>query len=140
MNWAFGDTLYLRILSPSRDESLGGEVGTVEAWTITGIVFHPYLGSGGGFAGSPSETFYTQIDDAKYVAGTTGVTTFRIRAEEYSGGEEADRDPTYPSALAQSETISTFIAQDTPYIPASQPQSWIQSKIRSSRALRPLAF
>jgi ABC-type antimicrobial peptide transport system permease subunit len=113
-----GDSVFLRILSPSRDESLDGAVGSAEAWTITGIVFHPYIGAGGGFTGSPTQSMYATLNDAKYIAGTTGLTTFRIRSSEYSGGEAADRDPNYPSALAQSEAISTYIAQETPYIPA----------------------
>ena len=117
-NLEVGDSIYLRILSPSRDDSLEGEVGTVEAWTITGLVFHPYISSGGGFAGSPTQSIYTTLEDAKYVAGTSGLTTFRVRSEAYSGGEEADKDSTYPSALAQSEAIGAYIAQETPYIPA----------------------
>jgi len=51
-----GDTLYMRILSPSRDPERNGENGTVEAWKISGIVFDPY-----GFESKVS--IYTRFDD-----------------------------------------------------------------------------
>ena len=37
-----GDTLYMRVLSPSHDPERNGQTGTVEAWNISGIVFDPY--------------------------------------------------------------------------------------------------
>ena len=55
-----GDQIYLRILSPSREND---EIGTTEAWTITGIVFHPYIGAAnnGGFNVTTDESMYSSV-------------------------------------------------------------------------------
>ncbi len=91
-----GDTLYMRVLSPSRDPEKGGQTGTVEGWTITAIVFDPY-------AFSPKMTVYTGAADADYLAGRTGFNDFWLRFTSYD------------IADAQFENIQSFIAENTAY-------------------------
>lgn len=101
-----GDQIYFRILSPSRDESLEGATGTVEAWTVSGIVFHAYAGRiSTGPTASPDSSIYARVSDANYIGGLTGYNVFRARFVDY------------PAAEAQSEHFTDFIANDTPYIP-----------------------
>jgi putative ABC transport system permease protein len=92
-----GDTVYFRVLSPSRDESKQGEIGTIEPRTVSGIVFHPYAFG--------DENIYGQLDDVKYIVGTTGFTQFSARFIDYETAQE------------QKEAFSNLIANDTPYIP-----------------------
>lgn len=93
---AVGDSVYFRILSPSKDT---GEVGTVEAWAITGIVFHPY-------AQSPDSSLYAaSVADANYVGGSTGLSSFSARFVDFQTAE------------AQQETFASLIATETPYTP-----------------------
>lgn len=92
-----GEQIYFRVLSPSRDESQDGAIGTVEPRTITGIVFHPYAFG--------NENIYGQLDDVKYIVGTTGFTGFSARFIDYETAQE------------QNETFSNLIANETPYIP-----------------------
>lgn len=94
-----GDTLYMRVLSPSRDPQQNGATGTVEAWTITGIVFDPY-----GF--SPKTTAVANLSDAGYLTGLVGLTDFWLRFTDYALAEE------------QSDAILNLIANDTAYVPA----------------------
>lgn len=92
-----GDQVEFRILSPSRST---GELRTVEAWTITGIVNqarHPY--------GNPrDEAFFTLLDDAGYIAGMRGLTMFKVR---FIDSEIAG---------LQKDTVVDVIAHETPYI------------------------
>ena len=87
-----GDSLYFRILTPSEN----GEIGTVEAWTITGIVFHPY-------AQTPDDSIYTHLGDANYITGLTGVSGFQARFNDF------------PTAEDQEETLKTVLRNGTPY-------------------------
>lgn len=91
-----GDPIYFRVLSPSKAD---GAVGSLEQWTISGIVFHPY-------SQTPSTAMYAaSIADANYVGGSTGLTTFIARFVDY------------PTAEVQEESFTTLIAQQTPYTP-----------------------
>ena len=94
-----GDTLYVRVLSPSRDPQQNGATGTVEAWTITGIVFDPY-----GF--TPKVTTITTLPDAGYLTGLVGLTDFWMRFSDFEMVED------------QSDDVLNLIANDTAYIPA----------------------
>lgn len=94
-----GDTLYVRVLSPSRDPQQNGATGTVETWTITGIAFDPY-----GF--TPKVTTFTTLSDAGYLTGLVGLTDFWMRFTDFSIAEE------------ESDEILNLIANDTAYIPA----------------------
>jgi ABC-type lipoprotein release transport system permease subunit len=87
-----GDTVWFRILTPSED----GEIGHIEEWTITGIVFHPY-------AQSPNSYIYSHISDANYITGLTGVSGFRTRFVDFSTAED------------QEETLKTVLRNNTPY-------------------------
>ncbi len=112
-NLALGDAIMFRILSPSRNPALNGEVGTVETWTISGIVFHPYIGANnnGGFSVEPEVAIYGLLDDARYIGGTNGLTTIQARFETFEQAEE------------QESTFTRIIADETPYITQfSQPQ------------------
>lgn len=92
-----GDTIYFRVLSPSRvDES--GEIGTVEPWTISGIVFHPYTFT-------PTASIYATESAANYISGTTGFSGFSARFTDYKTTQE------------QKDTFTDTIANETPYIP-----------------------
>lgn len=94
-NLKVGDSVYFRILSPSKDTQ---EIGTTEAWTVTGIVFHPYTFS-------PKVSFYTSLSDGNYITGTTGYSVFSARFVDYGTAED------------EKENIANIIADETPYIP-----------------------
>jgi len=95
-----GDTLYFRVPSPSRDPQRNGETGTVEPWTITGIVFDPY-------SLSPKVAVYTDLPNSNYLAGTTGMQALWVRFTDFGTAED------------QSSEFQNFIANDenTPYEP-----------------------
>ena len=106
-----GDEVTLRILSASRDESLNGAIATIEMWTVTGIVFHPY-------SIAPNASAYTSVADGKYITGSTGLTGFSARFIDFATAE------------AQSDTLSELIANDTPYNPVfSQVQDPEQNQL-----------
>ena len=92
-----GDTIYFRILSRSR-ETEGGEIGTVEPWTVTGIVFHPYTFT-------PMASVYTHPENANYISGTTGFGGFQARFTDYE------------TAQAQKDAFADTVARETPYVP-----------------------
>ncbi|MBN2305769.1 MAG: ABC transporter permease, partial [Anaerolineae bacterium] len=94
-----GDTLYLRILSPSRDPEQNGATGTVEVWTIAGIVFDPY----GVYS---TVNIYTYHEDANYLSGRTGLNDIWVRFDDFSAAEDSF------------DEFLTEIAEKTPYTPA----------------------
>jgi ABC-type antimicrobial peptide transport system permease subunit len=94
-----GDTLYLRVLSPSRAPERNGETGTVEAWTISGIAFDPY-----GF--SPRVSIYPLFADGKYLTGLTGINDFWFRFTNFKTAE------------AELDSVEDLIAKQTAYSPA----------------------
>lgn len=98
LDLSIGDQLYFRVLSPSQQEDTLGEIGTLEARTITGIVFHPYVFS-------PNNTVYSHPDDANYISGSRGFNLFSARFVDFAVAE------------AQSETFVSTLANQTPYIP-----------------------
>ncbi|NJL92350.1 MAG: hypothetical protein HC915_00835 [Anaerolineae bacterium] len=60
-----GDQVYFRVLSPSRNPEFEGEIGTLEPWTVSGIVFHPYNQA-------PREAAFANLEDATYLGASTG--------------------------------------------------------------------
>lgn len=113
-NLSIGDEIPVRILSESRDETLNGAIATMETWTVTGIVFHPYS-----FA--PAASAYTSVADGKYITGSTGLTGFSARFIDFATAE------------AQADAVSEVIANDTPYIPVfSQVQDPQQNQLIQS--------
>ncbi len=86
-----GDSLFLRVISAS---------GTVESWTISGLVFDAYAGML-----DPEKAIYAHIEDAKSLVGLTGFTNFWLRFTDFAAAEK------------QIETVTTFIANDTAYTP-----------------------
>jgi ABC-type antimicrobial peptide transport system permease subunit len=94
-----GDTLYMRVLSPSHDPARNGQTGTVEAWRISGIVFDPY-----GFSSNVS--IYTRFDDGMYLAGLVGFNDIWLRFTDF--GVAQDR----------TDVIVDLIARQTAYSPA----------------------
>lgn len=93
-NLAVGDTLYVRVLSANPET---GEVGAIEPRTISGIVFHPY-------AQTPKATIYGFIEDANYIANSTGLNAIRVRFTNFKAAEEREDD------------FNGYIAQNSPYI------------------------
>ena len=96
---AVGDTLYLRVLSPSRNPERQQAPGTVEAWRISGLVFDAYTG------GNPAKALFARVEDARYFVGLAGFTEFAFRFVDY------------PTAERQIESIVYYIATDLPYTP-----------------------
>jgi len=96
---AVGDTLYMRVLSPSHDPERSGETGTVEAWKISGIVFDPY----GTFSTS---SIYMRFDDGMYLAGLGGFNDIWLRFTDYGVAED------------RIDTVVDNIARQTAYSPA----------------------
>ncbi len=93
-----GDQLYFRILSPSRIEGENGVTGTVEGFTITGVILDPY-------AFSPSEVFYTSAETMRYITNLDGINTIWLRFVDF---ETANNDI---------DGILSLIATDTAYEP-----------------------
>jgi ABC-type antimicrobial peptide transport system permease subunit len=94
-----GDTLYMRVLSPSRDPEKDGATGTVEVWTITGIVFDPYNLN-------PSGAIFTYHSDANYLTGRTSLNDIWVRFIDW------------PTAEDSFDEFASLLAQETPYTPA----------------------
>jgi len=93
-----GDSLYLRILSPSRNPAETGATGTVEKWTIVGIVFDPYNQS-------PKTSIFTTMSDGNYISGVVGFRDLWLRFTDY---------PTAEKSLSH---VLDLIAKQTPYVP-----------------------
>ena len=95
-----GDSIYFRILS----ENEAGDVGAVEAFEITGLVFHAY-----GFAADSS--IYLHIDQANYIGGSSGLNVFKVRFDDYEDAIEDD------GASDQVEAYLSVTNGNTPYQP-----------------------
>jgi putative ABC transport system permease protein len=95
-----GDELYMRILSPSRQPDQVGATNTVEAWTISGIVFAPYILT------SPTEAIFTSVEDALYLTGFAGISDFWLRFESFDDVE------------SEVGEIEDYLANKTAYTPA----------------------
>jgi ABC-type lipoprotein release transport system permease subunit len=67
-----------------------------ETWTVSGIVFHPYVGDG--------YNLYAPPDDARYIGGYEGFNRYFARFE------------TYEDAVNQQDTFVQTIDDITPYI------------------------
>jgi ABC-type lipoprotein release transport system permease subunit len=93
-----GDSLYLRILSPSHNPAENGATGTVEKWTIVGIVFDPYNQS-------PKTSIYTTMSDGDYISGVVGFGNLWLRFTDY------------PTAEKSLSNVLDLIAKQTPYVP-----------------------
>jgi ABC-type antimicrobial peptide transport system permease subunit len=93
-----GDPLYFQVAGPSRNPNTFGWLGREERWTISGIVFHPYVLS-------PSNSIYAQNSDNNYLTGTRGYNVFSARFTDY------------PIAHRQAGRFSDLIQNDTPYLP-----------------------
>jgi putative ABC transport system permease protein len=98
-----GDTLFIRILSPSKNPELNGEIGTTEEWTISGIVFHPYAGASNSVSFQPNQSIYAETEDAKYIAGTNAFTNYRARFTSVDKAEEMQ------------EAFRAYLQDNTPY-------------------------
>ena len=91
-----GDPIYFRI---SNRSSLLRPSGThVERWTVSGIVFHPYVFS-------PSNSIYALPDDNRRLTTTRGFSAFMLRFD------------TYNHAHGSARAITQFISGETPYSP-----------------------
>jgi ABC-type antimicrobial peptide transport system permease subunit len=94
-----GDTLYMRVLSPSRDPERNGATGTMEGWTVSGIVFDPY-------GLYPTESIYTRFEDGMYLAGLISFNDIWFRFIDYSVAE------------TQTDKVVDMMARETVYNPA----------------------
>lgn len=94
-----GDTLYMRILGPSRDPEQIGATGTVEPWTVTGLVFDAY-------ANVPKQSIYANFSDMAYLGGLNGLNDFWLRFTDFAIAEESF------------DEVQNMMAQQTPYQPA----------------------
>ncbi|MCD4686583.1 MAG: FtsX-like permease family protein [Anaerolineae bacterium] len=93
-----GDELYMRILSPSRQPDRSGATGTVEAWTISGIVFAPY-------SLTPDSAIFTSVEDSLYLTGFVSVSDFWLRFTDFAVAE------------AEVGNIEDLLASETAYSP-----------------------
>ena len=92
-----GDQLVLRVV--------GGEAGG-EAWTITGLVFTPYVSFSAAALQVPGdESIFATFEDAQAIAGFVGFSAFFVRYTDF------------PTAEDQSDRFYASIAQETPYVP-----------------------
>jgi len=97
-NLEAGDSLFLRVLSPSREQN--GAAGTTESWTVSGIVFDAYAG-----LTDPKAALYARADDAMYLVGVPGYTDLWFRFKDF------------PTAEDQIDSVVNWIATETPYTP-----------------------
>ncbi|HEX3052281.1 MAG TPA: ABC transporter permease, partial [Aggregatilineaceae bacterium] len=95
-----GDTLLLRVLSPSHQPEQNGAAGTTEVWTISGVVFDAYAG-----LTDPQAALYARVDDAAYLVGVPGYTDLWFRFKDF------------PTAENQIDHVVNWIATETPYTP-----------------------
>jgi putative ABC transport system permease protein len=93
-----GDPIVIRILS-----QLSGTPGAAtdipeETWTVTGIVFHPYLGD------SNRRSLYTHFEDMAYIASNTSYfRRFQVRFTDF------------PTADASADDFESYINTNTPF-------------------------
>jgi ABC-type antimicrobial peptide transport system permease subunit len=73
LNVAVGDTVFFRVLSPSKET---GDLGAIEPWTVSGLVFHPY-------SQQPKISVYGLMDDVGYLGAVTGMNALYARFEDY---------------------------------------------------------
>lgn len=88
-NLTVGDEIVVRVL--------GGESIQEETWTISGVVFHPYNQVS-------DESMYATYEDAELLAGFAGLSTLRVRFDDY------------PTAEAAKDDFATVITDETPYV------------------------
>ena len=91
-----GDQIRLRVL--------GGDAEG-EAWTISGIVFTPYVSSSGGLPNPIDASVFATFEDAQAISGSAGFNAFYVRYIDF------------PTAKEQSDSFYASIAQETPYVP-----------------------
>jgi putative ABC transport system permease protein len=90
-----GQTVYFRILSPSKET---GEIGTLEPRTVTGIVLHPYNQQ-------PRQSVFGHVADGNYITGTRGLGIIAVRFVDYATAE------------AKESELTNVIAEETDYLP-----------------------
>ena len=104
-----GDKLYIRVLSPSRagadllEVNTLSRVGLFEAWTVSGIVFHPYAGASGTIQDNPNVSIYARGEDALYIGGASGYNAYRARFDSVAMAEK------------QEDTFKSYLSDNTPY-------------------------
>lgn len=92
-----GDQILLRVL--------GGDAGG-DAWTITGLVFTPYVSFTSAASQVPGEeSIFATFEDAQAIGGFVGFSAFFVRYTDF------------PTAREQADRFYASIAQDTPYVP-----------------------
>ncbi len=104
-----GDSIYIRVLSPSRQDADLMEanplsrVGLFEEWTVSGIVFHPYAGASSTIQDNPDVSFYARSEDALYIGGASGYNAYRARFDSVETAQD------------QEDTFKTYLSDNTPY-------------------------
>ena len=92
-----GDQILLRVL--------GGDAGG-DAWTITGLVFTPYVSFSAAALQVPGdESVFATFEDAQAIAGFVGFSAFFVRYTDF------------PTAKEQADRFFASISQETPYVP-----------------------
>ncbi len=91
-----GDAVTFRLL---------GEGEEAEAWTVSGVVFHPYWVTTTGDRNQPERRFYAALDDARRIAQFSGFTAFYLR---YIDAETSEN---------QADRLMEVVAERTNYIP-----------------------
>ena len=92
-----GDQLLLRVP--------GGDAGG-DAWTITGLVFTPYVSFiAAGLQVPGDESIFATFEDAQAIGGFVGFSAFFVRYTDF------------PTAKEQSDRFYASIARETPYVP-----------------------
>ena len=92
-----GDQILLRVV--------GGDAGG-DAWTITGLVFTPYVSFSAAALQVPGdESIFATFEDAQAIAGFVGFSAFFVRYTDF------------PTAREQANRFFASIAQESPYVP-----------------------
>lgn len=94
-----GDTIYVRVLSANPET---GEVGTTEPRTISGIVFHAY-------SPTPKVNMFGFIDDANYIANSSGINIVRVRFTDFKTAE--DSEDAFTSLIVDSSPYQIIFTQ-----------------------------
>lgn len=117
-----GDTLNLRMVSLAG----GGAEIPVETWTITAIVFQPYMLD---FNYDPVVSVFTTFEDAQYITGISYVNYIFTRFSSYKLADEQS------NAFAQSLADTTSFIPDLNYTADPAKNEQIKSATDTSNVL-----
>lgn len=92
-----GDTIVVRLLSQLQGRPGAAMAVPEESWTITGIVYHPYVIETG------NRSIYAHYEDVQAIAGADYYDWIQLRMADF------------PTIIRQRGAIETYVEQHTPF-------------------------